>query len=80
MQDGSLPRLAGGLTLPPVPSATLDCSLEFHNLALKVAVACACHTHLANEGHLSVNMGTGANGVKSHPGGQLHPAWPPLGS
>lgn len=48
-------------TPPPAPRAILDSSLEVHNLVLKVTVACACHTHLANEGHLSVNMRAGAN-------------------
>lgn len=81
MQDGSLPRLARGLTPLPAPNATLDSILEFHNLVLKVAVAFACHTHLANEGgRLSVNIGAGTNGRRSHLRGQLHPVWPPLGS
>lgn len=80
MQDGSLPRLSGGLIPPPNPSATPDSSLEFHSLVLKVAVACTCPTHLANEGHLGVNIGAGTSGMRSHLRGQPHPAWPPLGS
>lgn len=79
MQDGSLPRLSGGL-IPPTPSATPDSSLEFHSFVLKMAVACTCPTHLANEGHLGVNIGAGTSGMRSHLGGQPHPAWPPLGS